>query len=225
MSGKLYIVATPIGNLGDITLRAVATLKAVDRIVAEDTRVTAKLLQRYEIKKPMISLRARSTRRDFEQVARRVEKGESLAYVTDAGTPGISDPGPLLVSLVRELCGEKSVVPIPGPSALTSALSVAGLPSSEFVFLGFLPHKKGRQKALDHIANEERTVVLYESSHRIKKLFGELMLRVPDRAVVLAHEMTKMHEHVVAGTVEELKKRLEEDIPPLGEFVVILGPC
>jgi 16S rRNA (cytidine1402-2'-O)-methyltransferase len=222
MSGKLYIVATPIGNLGDITLRALETLKSVDRIVAEDTRVTAKLLQRYEIKKPMVSLRARSTRGQFENVARMVEDGESLAYVTDAGTPGISDPGPLLVSLVRDLCGEAAVFTIPGASALTAALSVAGVPTDEFLFVGFLPHKKGRQKELDRLTKEERLVVFYESSHRIKKLLTELELRIPERTVILCHELTKLHEHTATGTPTELLDRLTKDIPERGEFVVML---
>lgn len=222
MSGKLYVVATPIGNLGDMTLRALETLKSVDRIVAEDTRVTAKLLQRYEIKKPMVSLRARSARTQFESVARMVEAGETLAYVTDAGTPGISDPGPLLVSLVREHCGDGAVLTIPGASALTAALSVAGVPTDEFLFVGFLPHKKGRQKELDRLVQEGRLVVLYESSHRIHKLLTELEARVPERTVILCHELTKLHEHTVAGTPTALLKRLTEDIPERGEFVVML---
>jgi 16S rRNA (cytidine1402-2'-O)-methyltransferase len=222
MSGKLFIVATPIGNLGDMTLRALETLKSVDRIVAEDTRVTAKLLQRYEIKKSMVSLRARSTRGQFEKVARLVEAGETLAYVTDAGTPGISDPGPLLVSLVRDLCGEDAILTIPGASALTAALSVAGVPTDEFLFVGFLPHKKGRQKELDCLVKEERLVVLYESSHRIKKLLTELEDRVPERTVILCHELTKLHEHTAVGTPSALLGRLTQDIPERGEFVVML---
>lgn len=224
MEGKLYIVATPIGNLGDITLRALDTLKLVDRIVAEDTRVTAKLLARYEIRKPMLSLRARSSRAQFEHVARMVKDGATLAYVTDAGTPGISDPGSLLVSLTRDLCGDKSVVPIPGVSAVVTALSAAGVHTESFIFVGFLPHKKGRQKALDGLVDEERTVVLYESPHRIIKLLTELITRIPERTVVLCHELTKMHEHIAEGTPAELLVRVESgEIPPRGEFVVILG--
>jgi 16S rRNA (cytidine1402-2'-O)-methyltransferase len=224
MSGTLYIVATPIGNLGDITLRALETLKKVDRIVAEDTRVTAKLLARYEIKKPMVSLRARSGRGAYEHVVDLVKEGESLAYVTDAGTPGVSDPGPLLVSLVRAQCGEKSIIGIPGPSALATAISVAGVQSDEFVFLGFLPHKKGRQKALDQLLTEERLVVLYESPHRIKKLLVELEARAPERIVIVAHELTKLHEHTAQGTPSELRARLTQDIPERGEFVVLITP-
>jgi 16S rRNA (cytidine1402-2'-O)-methyltransferase len=222
--GILYIVATPIGNLGDITLRALETLKKVDRIVAEDTRVTAKLLHRYEIKKPLVSLRARSARGAFEKIAGLVEAGESLAYVTDAGTPGISDPGPLLVSLVREKCGEKAVVAIPGASALAAAVSVAGIPIDEFAFVGFLPHKKGRQKALDAIVARKTPTVLYESPHRMRKLLEELTLRAPERRLVVARELTKLHEEVAAGSVEELLRRYTSgDISAKGEFVVILG--
>ena len=224
MSGKLYIVATPIGNLGDMTLRALETLRTVDRIVAEDTRVTAKLLQRYEIKKPMVSLRARSTRAQFEHVARMVEEGETLAYVTDAGTPGISDPGPLLVSLVRKLCGEAAVLTIPGASALTAALSVAGVPTDEFTFVGFLPHKKGRQKELDRLVKEERLIVMYESPHRIKKLLTELETRIQTRTIILGHELTKMHERTAVGTPTELLARLGQDIPEKGEFVGMVEP-
>ena len=200
MAGKLYIVGTPIGNLSDITLRALETLKAVDRVVAEDTRVTGKLLSRYEIKKPMLSLRARSGKGQFERVAELVEAGEVLAYVTDAGTPGISDPGPLLVSLVRERCGEEAIAVIPGASALAAAVSVAGIPIDEFVFVGFLPHKKGRQKALDQLVARDMPTVLYESPHRIQKLLDELVARSPKAEVVIGRELTKLYEQVARGT-------------------------
>ncbi len=233
MSGKLYIVATPIGNLGDITLRALETLKAVDKVVAEDTRMTGKLLAHYQIKKPMVSLRARSTRAAFEKIAELVEAGETLAYVTDAGTPGISDPGPLLVSLVRELCGEAAVAVIPGASALAAAVSVAGVPLNEFVFIGFLPHKKGRQKALDTLVARDMPTVLYESPHRIEKLLDELLVRSPQATVVIARELTKLYEQVAVGTATELQVRLGKDqpddglagIPTRGEFVVIVRPA
>jgi 16S rRNA (cytidine1402-2'-O)-methyltransferase len=224
MSGKLYIVATPIGNLGDITLRAIETLRTVDRIAAEDTRVTAKLLARLEIKKPMVSLRARSGMSAYERVVELVQGGEQVAYVTDAGTPGISDPGPLLVSLVREACGEAAIVAIPGPSALAAAVSVAGVPVDEFVFVGFLPHKKGRQKMLDALLKEERPAILYESPHRIRKLLVEIMSREPERGLVIAHELTKMHEHTAVGTAAGLLGRLGADIPERGEFVVVITP-
>ncbi len=225
MAGILYVVATPIGNLQDITLRALSTLKGVNRIVAEDTRVTKKLLDRHDIHVPLFSLHARSSRAQFDKVADMVEAGENLALVTDAGTPGISDPGSVIVMLVRERCGEKSVVPIPGPSAVVTALSGAGVPADEFVFLGFLPHKKGRQKLLDEVVSMKRTVVMYESPHRMEKLMEELALRVPERHLVIAKELTKMFEHIADGTVLEVQGRLKTgDISGKGEFVVILAP-
>lgn len=225
MSGTLFVVATPIGNLEDITLRALSTLKKVDRVIAEDTRVTKKLLNRYTIDVPLFSLHARSTRREFEKVVEMVESGQNLALITDAGTPGISDPGHLIVRMVRERCGEKAVVPIPGASAVTTALSVAGLPADDFVFMGFLPHKKGRQKTLDRAVALDRTLVLYESPHRIHKLLDELFERVPERQLVIAHELTKLYEYVAAGTVSELRERMTKgDISDRGEFVVILAP-
>ncbi len=224
MAGTLFIVATPIGNLGDMTLRAVETLKGADRIAAEDTRVTQKLLGRYQIRAPLISLHARSSQSNFEKVASFVERGEKVALVTDAGTPGISDPGARIVALVRERCGEKAIVPIPGPSALTAALSASGISADEFIFAGFLPHKKGRQKTLDGLVKEKRTVVLYESPHRMGKLLGELMLRIPDRHIAVCRELTKLHEEVAAGSVAEIQARYSSgDISAKGEFVVVIS--
>lgn len=225
MTGVLFVIGTPIGNLGDITLRALETLKSVDRIVAEDTRVTKKLLDRYDIRKPLFSLHERSPRSHFEKVVTFVERGERVALVTDAGTPGISDPGAFIVSLVRERCGEKAVVPIPGASAVTAALSASGVPADEFLFLGFLPHKKGRQKLLDEISATKRTVVLYESPHRMRKLLDELLKRAPERHIIIARELTKLFEEIAAGTVEEAALRFEKgDISGKGEFVVVLAP-
>lgn len=223
MTGQLFVIATPIGNLQDITLRALTTLKSVTRIVAEDTRVTKKLLDRHDIHVPLFSLHARSTRSQFEKVVDMVEKGETIGLVTDAGTPGISDPGFLIVRMVRERCGEKAVVCIPGASAVTAALSVAGVPADQFIFLGFLPHKKGRQTALNELAELSRTVVLYESPHRMEKLLEELMARMPDRKIVVAKEISKMFEHIAEGTVSEIQTRLKAgDISGKGEFVVII---
>ncbi|MEK7509872.1 MAG: 16S rRNA (cytidine(1402)-2'-O)-methyltransferase [Patescibacteria group bacterium] len=218
--GTLFIVATPIGNLEDITLRALRTLKEVDAIYAEDTRVTAKLLARYEIKKSVFRLDAEKEHKKAGEVIARLEKGEKVAYVSDAGTPGISDPGARLVAACRA-AGFQAVT-IPGPSALTSALSIAGIADDQFLFLGFLPHKKGRQTALKEIAGEKRTVVLYESPHRIEKLMGELDAVVPERQVTLARELTKIHEEVLKGTPSELRARLETDGSARGEFVVIV---
>ena len=223
--GILYVVATPIGNLKDITLRALETLRDADRVVAEDTRVTKKLLERNKISTPLFPLHARSTESQFEKVVAMVEGGQTIALVTDAGTPGISDPGERIVSMVRERCGEKAIVPIPGASAVTAALSVSGYPSDEFVFLGFLPHKKGRQKLLDEVALMKRTVVLYESPHRMAKLLGELALRMPDRHILIARELTKMFEEIAEGSVTDVRRRFENgDISGKGEFVVIIAP-
>ena len=223
--GTLYVIGTPIGNLQDITFRAVETLKTCDRVVAEDTRMTSRLLARYDIKKPLFSLHERSPRGHFDKVAEMVARGENVALVTDAGTPGISDPGARIVALVRERCGEKAVVPIPGPSAVATALSASGIPGDEFVFLGFLPHKKGRQKLLDEVALMKRAVVLYESPYRMQKLLTELTARTPGRRIVIARELTKLFESISEGTAEELAARFEKgDISGKGEFVVILAP-
>ena len=217
--GTLSIVATPIGNLEDITLRALRTLKEADAIYAEDTRVTAKLLARYEIQKPVFRLDEAMELVKANEVIARLEHGEKVAVVSDAGTPGVSDPGTRLVAAVRE-AGFQPVA-IPGPSALTAALSVAGVDTAEFVFLGFLPHKKGRQSALKALAAESRTVVLYESTHRIMKLLGELDGAIGGRGVTVLRELTKLHEEVLAGTAHELRARLETGSMK-GEFVVIV---
>lgn len=217
--GALYILATPIGNLEDITLRALRTLKEADAIYAEDTRVTSKLLARYEIQKPLFRLDEAKETLKAKEVIARLEAGESLVYVSDAGTPGISDPGTRLVAAVRE-AGFQPIA-IPGPSALTAALSVAGVDSAEFVFHGFLPHKKGRQTALKAIAAEVRTQVLYESPHRILKLLEELDEVIADRGVTVLRELTKLHEEVLSGAAYELKARLESGVSK-GEFVVIV---
>ncbi len=219
--GTLFILATPIGNLEDITLRALRTLKEADVIYAEDTRVTAKLLARYEIKKPVYRLDEAKEIAKAKEVIARLEAGESVVYVSDAGTPGISDPGVRLVAAVRE-AGFQPVA-IPGPSALTAALSIAGVDTTEFVFLGFLPHKKGRQTALKALAAEPRTQVFYESTHRIMKFLEELDEAIGDRGVTVLRELTKMHEEVLSGTAYELKARLETGVAK-GEFVVIVHP-
>jgi len=218
--GTLSIVATPIGNLEDITLRALRTLKEADVIYAEDTRVTAKLLARYEIKKPMYRLDETKETVKAKEVIARLEAGENIVYVSDAGTPGISDPGSRLVAACRE-AGFQPVA-IPGPSALTAALSIAGVDATEFVFLGFLPHKKGRQTALKALAAEERVSVMYESPHRIRKLLEEIDTVAPERGVTVLRELTKIHEEVLSGTPHELKMRLETADSARGEFVVIV---
>ncbi len=193
MKNALYIVATPIGNLEDITFRAIRILKEVDMVLCEDTRVTAKLLAKYEIRKSLRRFDAHSSESGREAIIELLREGKNIALVTDAGTPGISDPASLLVLDVRrELGNEISVVPIPGASALTSALSASGIPASDFTFLGFLPHKKGRQTLMKEIGESERAVVFYESPHRILKALAELKAVAPERKITIARELTKI---------------------------------
>lgn len=220
--GKLSIVGTPIGNLGDITFRAMWNLKECNAIYAEDTRETAKLLNHYGLKKSVFRLDAATEDKKAKEIIERLQAGEHICYVTDAGTPGISDPGSRLVSRVRTFLPEATVDAIPGPSALTAALSIAGLGATEFTFLGFLPHKKGRQTALKKIALSEYATVLYESPHRILKLLKELHIVAPQSRVTLARELTKIHEEVLAGTPLEVRERLEKKKSARGEFVVLI---
>lgn len=220
----LYIVASPIGNLSDFTFRAVEVLKTVDYIAAEDTRVTGKLLQHYGIEKknPMISFHAQSGDHSSAKIIKLLGEGKSVAYLSDAGTPGISDPGGILVAKAREK--NISVIPIPGPSALVTALSSAGVPTHHFEFLGFLPHKKGRQTLLKRISEIPHTVSLYESTHRIEKFLDEAKEHFPTKKIVLARELTKIYEEFLTGTADEIlevfKKHPEKK---KGEFVVIIS--
>ena len=226
-SGTLHIVATPIGNLEDVTLRALRILAEVDVIFCEDTRVTRRLLDRNTIHTPLKSLNARTESTKIDEVLTHLRNGENVAYVSDAGTPAISDPGTAVVSRARE--EGFSVVTIPGASAVTAALSIVGLPSDQFTFLGFLPHKKGRQTLLKEIAGSPaggtRTVVLYESTHRILKLLNELEEHLPKgRTVCIARELTKIFEEVQCGTPAELRTLLSEHPEKQkGEFVVIIA--
>ena len=234
MKGTLSVVGTPIGNLGDITLRALETLKQADAIACEDTRVTAKLLARYEISKPLLIFHARSGKRASAKILALLGSGKRVALVTDAGTPGISDPGNELVAEVRERLpagrqgsGDVSIEAIPGPSALTAALSIAGLPTSEFTFLGFLPHKKGRQTLFKEIAASKRAIVFYESPHRIEKALDSLVTMLePDRQVVVCREITKLYESVVVGSAAKCRAHFSAFPGEVrGEFVVIVAPC
>jgi len=222
--GTLYIVATPIGNMEDITLRALRVLGEADIILAEDTRVTGKLLKRHGISGTMKSYHQRSAHSVADEILKLLGEGKTLALVTDAGTPGIADPGNELVArIVRELPDVRTE-PIPGASSLSAALSICGFPTNEFVFLGFLPHKKGRQTLLNEMQTMERTVVLFESPHRIGKLLSELAERVPERRAFIARELTKLHESHYRGTVSELKSAFDSGrIIEKGEFVVVLG--
>ncbi len=223
-TGTLSIVATPIGNLEDITLRALRTLKECDVIYAEDTRVISKLLARYELQKPLQRLDAATEGSKADEVISRLEAGERVAYVSDAGTPGISDPGTRLVAQVRERLPEAKIEAIPGASALTAALSIAGVDIAAFTFLGFLPHKKGRQTALKNLSESELPSVLYESPHRILKLLEELKGYSVSRLIV-ARELTKVHEELVSGTIEEVQAHFAAHPDAVrGEFVVIVMP-
>lgn len=218
-TGKLYVVATPIGNLGDITFRAVETLKQVHLILAEDTRNTKKLLTKYEIDTPMMSYHAYSRGRKHDRIFEELAAGQELAVVTDAGTPVISDPGSRLVEMARQLGHQ--VIPIPGPSAVTAALSAVGLGGDEFTFLGFLPHKKGRQTEIKKLGDLVKPVVLYESPHRLPKLLGELIEYYPEAQVCVARELTKKFEEFRVGNPQELLTWFEER-PPKGEVVVVI---
>lgn len=223
MPGTLYIVATPLGNLEDITLRAIRTLKEVDLIACEDTRHTAKLLNALDIRKPMTSYFDHNKSSKGESLLQRLHAGQSIALVSDAGTPCISDPG---FNLVRSAVAEGiSVIPIPGPSAAIAALSAAGLPTDRFLFLGFLPQKDGKKrKLLQSLEQESATLIFYESPFRVEKtlkLLAELGGSWPTRQAVLAHEMTKIHEGFLRGTIEELLKAPEKMIDK-GEWTVLI---
>ncbi len=223
--GTLSVVATPIGNLADITLRALETLKQADAIACEDTRVTSKLLARFDIKKPLLIFHARSGRLASDRILTLLGEGKHVALVTDAGTPGISDPGSMLVHEVRARLGDDvRIETIPGPSALTAALAIAGVPTDEFIFLGFLPHKKGRQTLFKEIAQTGRTVVFYESPHRIEKALASLAELMPERKVTTLRELTKIHESVVEGTATEVATHFTQNPAQVrGEFVVIVS--
>lgn len=221
----LYIIATPIGNLEDITLRAIRILKGVDLILCEDTRVTKRLLDKYEIKTPTLSYHAQSKLSKVEKIFALLEEGNDLALVSDAGTPTISDPGCLLVAQVREKFGDAvAVVPVPGPSAVLSALSVSGFPTSEFLFLGFLPHKKGRETLFKEISGAKRTVAFYESPHRVLKTLESLKKHIhPKRRILVARELTKIYEESIIGEPEEvLAYYLSHPDRVRGEFVVVV---
>ena len=218
--GTLYVVSTPIGNLEDITLRAVKVLSGVDLIAAEDTRTTKVLLNRYNIAKPMLSYFSHNERRRAPEILERLKAGASVALVSDAGTPGISDPAYVLITQALEQ--EIPVVPIPGASALLAALVVSGLPTDRFVFEGFLPLKKGRKTKLQELKLEQRTIVLYESPHRVLKTLGELLESLGERDVVVAREMTKKFEEVMRGSLSgvlaDMSKRQAR-----GEYVIVIS--
>jgi 16S rRNA (cytidine1402-2'-O)-methyltransferase len=219
--GKLYIVPTPIGNLEDMTLRAIRVLKEVDVILAEDTRNSIKLLNHFEIKKPLQSFHAHNEHKAKDQIIEQLIRGKNFALISDAGTPGISDPGFLIVrECVR--AGVK-VETLPGATAFVPALVNSGFPCDEFVFIGFLPQKKGRMTALLGLKNEVRTIVLYESPYRVKKLLEELKEHLGEnRMVCFSREISKLHEENVRGTVNEVLQHFTQK-EAKGEFVVIVS--
>ena len=227
---NFYIVATPIGNLGDISFRTVETLKSVDLILCEDTRVTKKLLDKYNILKPTMSYHAQSKIGKTDKIFELLKEGKNLALVSDAGTPGISDPGALLVSKIKEKWGEVNevqVIPIPGASAVITALSASGLPIHEFTFLGFLPHKKGRETLFKEIALAKRTMIFYESPHRILKTLESLVKFCPkenQKKVCVARELTKIYEEFKTGTPQEVLEYFQNNKEKQrGEFTVIVA--
>jgi len=220
--GTLYVVATPLGNLKDITLRALEVLKNSDLIAAEDTRRTQKLLSAYDLHVRLTSYHEHNKQAKSRILIERLLRGEKVALVTDGGTPGISDPGQELVQQARE--SGIPVVPIPGPSAVTCALSVSGMEGGAFIFLGFLPRRKSRRRRiLEEMAAQGRTAVLYESPYRIKKLLTEIRDHLGDIDVFLTRELTKIHEEMLSGTVSQVLLGLG-DKEVLGEITLILAP-
>ncbi|EKD47156.1 MAG: hypothetical protein ACD_66C00194G0001 [uncultured bacterium] len=217
-NNALFIVATPIGNLGDCSWRMVEVLKSVDLIACEDTRVTGKLLSHFEIKTRTISFHQHSNQSKTQELIDLLKSGSSIALVTDAGTPGISDPGGKLVeAAVKE---GVNVIPIPGPSAIITALSASGFPTDRFSFLGFPPNKKGRLTYFKNLAKVNDTFAFYESTHRIEKTLEQ----VPqDRQMIVCRELTKMHEHIYRGTAKEILSQLARTSSK-GEFVVVMAP-
>jgi len=222
-TGKLYVVGTPIGNLDDLSPRARRVLDAVDLIAAEDTRRTRGLLSSIEVKNRLIAYHEHNEAQQTPGLIERLRRGESVALVSDAGSPLLSDPGLIIVQAAR--AAGIPVVSIPGPSALTAALSVAGLPTDRFVFEGFLPRRAGPRRArLTALAPESRTLVFYESVHRLADTLAALEEHFGgDRAAVIAREITKIHESVYEGTLAALNRRLGEVIPLKGEFVVLVA--
>lgn len=220
MSGVLYVVSTPIGNLDDITLRALRVLREVDIVAAEDTRHSRKLLSHHGISAELISYWGEREKSGAERVLSLLREGKRIALISDAGTPGMSDPGQVLIK--RAIESAVDIVPVPGPSALIAALTVSGLPTGEFLFLGFVPVKKNeRRKFLEGAALERRTAVFYEAPHRIIETLREMEGIMPERSVAVCHELTKFHESVFRGAVSEVLASLLESVVA-GEYVIVL---
>ena len=218
----LYIVATPIGNLSDITLRALETLQSADLVLAEDTRVSRKLFSRHNIDTKLISWHQHSDERDFRTLNKYFEENKDIALITDAGSPGVSDPGGKLIELVLANFPDTEIVTIPGASALTAMISLAGIPIDRFLFLGFLPHKKGRQTLMTEIKESKRPVIFFESVHRILKALEQLS--DCDKQLIVGRELTKKFETVYRGTAKEILETLNNDkSQQKGEFVIIVN--
>ena len=221
MLGKLYLVATPIGNLEDITIRAINILKEVDLIAAEDTRHTLKLLNHYEISKPLISYHRHNEDVKSDILIRKLLTGQNIAIVTDAGTPGISDPGEEIVK--EAIKNEIDVIPIPGACALTNALIASGLNTKEFAFYGFLPlNKKNRNSIFERLKKEDKTIILYEAPHKLVKTLEDILESVGDVSCVLAKELTKIHEEFIRGSISAIIKKLNEKDCIKGEYIILL---
>lgn len=218
--GRLFIVPTPIGNLEDITLRAIRTLKKVDLILAEDTRTSGKLMKHFDIGTPLLSHHMYNEHKTVSRLVERIQAGEDMALISDAGTPSISDPGFLLVRSCLEANIE--VECLPGATAFVPALVISGLPSDRFVFEGFLPPKKGRQTRLRELAEQSRTTILYESPHKLLKTLGHLSEYLgSDREISVSRELTKIHEETIRGTIAEVISHFESN-EPRGEFVLVI---
>ncbi len=223
MNGKLSVVATPIGNLEDITLRALRVLKEADYVLCEDTRVTGKLLAHYEIKTTLRRYDAHASEGVHEHILADLEAGKHIALASDAGTPGVSDPGVFLIARVRQQLPTVIIEAIPGPSALTAAFSIAGITGNAFTFLGFVPQKKGRETFFRSLAGYDHPVVFYESVHRIMKTLASLAENTPQAQVTIAREITKLHEEVAQGSSEEVLRYFTENQDHVrGEFVVLV---
>lgn len=218
----LYVIGTPIGNLGDITYRAVETLKSVDYIAAEDTRHTLQLLNHFEIKKPLISCRSQNEKFAGEKIVKLLDEGNSVAYASDAGTPGISDPGAVLVDLVRE--AGHDVVPIPGASAFATLISVAGSGGKTLIFEGFLSPKPGKRRSrLKELMLTGDAIIIYESPFRITKLLSDVADIDSNRRVVVGRELTKLHEEIISGSAEELRDDFSNRPSIKGEFAIFIS--
>ena len=219
-SGQLFVVGTPIGNLEDITLRAISTLQNVDMVLAEDTRNSKKLLDAHHINTKMISYHEHSSEKNIKRIIDLLLEGKDLALISDAGTPTISDPG---YGLIRDCIKNNIIItPIPGASAITAAMSISGLPSDSFTFVGFLPQKKGRMKKIEQLKNIDNTIMLFESPFRLEKTLNQLLDSLGNRSVVVGRELTKLYEEVIRGNFDEVIKYFSKS-KVKGEIVIMIG--